>query len=154
MASVIFTTISATAATAPIFNTLRKIETAVGAMVSGKGSAPFQTSLDSAMVHKVVLNSAETVAEVTIGNTSCLVEIIKVASQPGLLGSQQYKGEVDGASCGVIRENLQTMSFLKVKALLLKSANKKPALGLNFEVVSKTKIKIGKVTANDSSRLK
>lgn len=151
----VFTTIYANAVTAPIYNTLRKIEVAVGAMVSGKGSAPFIMNLNSATVNKVVLNSAETLAEVTINSTSCAVKITKIASPPGLMaGAQQYKGAVIGGSCGVIREDLKTMAYSKVKNILLKSAEKYPELGLNFEVTEKGTLKVGNISPNDPSKLK
>lgn len=154
MGSFVFTTITANAATAPIYDTLRKIDVAIGAMVSSEGSAPFNMDLNSATVHKVVLNSAETLAEVTINNTSCTVTISKIARPSGLAGAQQYMGSVVGGSCGVIREDLKTMAYSKVKNTLLKSAEKYPKLGLNFEVTKKGTLKIGNISANDPARLK
>ncbi len=152
--SLFFTTVTVNAATAPIYDTLRKIDVAIGAMVSGEGSAPLNMDLKSATVHKVVLNSAETLAEVTINNTSCTVTISKMARPPGLAAAQQYMGAVNGGSCGVIREDLKTMAYLKIKNILLISAEKYPKLGLNFEVTKKGTLKIGNISANDPARFK
>lgn len=127
--------LSANAATAPGYNSLRKMDTAIAAIAKGgNGNAPKQPSdVTVASAQMSQDKGASPVITVDVGNLICTVKLTVVPPPPGMAGASTYKAKVGDCKRYMSFVAVEVMKYEDARPTLEEAASKNK-VDLSFQV--------------------
>lgn len=128
--------ISANAALAPGYNSLKKMDAAIEALAKGgKGNAPKQPG--DVTVARATMSpdkSVNPVITVDVGNLICTVELKVIAPPKGMAGAANYKGRVKDCTRYLSMAAVKVMKYEDARPALEEAASKN-RVDLSFRVM-------------------